>query len=621
MDSVSTIPMQGGRQHPMIPVPEAIWLVLRETAKRLGSTNSSQEIVHVEQSLHRIIARDIHMPEPGYPPFSASILDGYAIRREEVVQNPEGNLTIIGRVHAGEATNVHGTDAATMSDSKAAIYVTTGAKIPEGGFDCVVGIENVVLSDSESGTNIRVKNLPNKSWIRAPGSDIPAGTLIAKAGYPVTPVELGLLLQSGYTKVPVRRKIHVGIVSSGNELVDNDPSWLADRNGKIPDVNGPMILGLLGSLPSIQARHFGVVRDDSVAELTEALRNAANDCDVLITTGGISMGDADLIEDVMVNSLGGELHFGRLHMKPGKPSTFITLPDDTLVFCLPGNPVSAYVCTHLLVIPSLDLLCRGSEFRQIEDIVENASVFAEQSFALKQDLPLDFERPEYHRIQMQSLVSTGVQQSSRLMSCQNCAGLVVLPQATNQKQIAAKGEVHVMLMIHDKMRIRVRDSAHMMRPPADGNIVRVKVLHMETEDERFADILKRGFHSTAKHQRGHHFELIGHRCFKQNDLSTFTLHKDDQSTSKQDLTLIIGPSSLRSYSLLATRLRSICTKRADAMALQVVQHGGDSLVRDCVIGFKDQSCLIIYLSQSAMNDGLRSIQGLLSHAIQTSKGM
>lgn len=601
-------------QHPMIPVPEAIRIVLRETAKKLLCTkHTDPTIVPVDpDALHRISAHNVYMPEPGYPPFAASILDGYAIRQHEAEQN----LRIVDRVHAGDDNRI------LHNDLEVALYVTTGAKLPDGGFDCVVGIENVEAS--ANGT-VKVRNMPKKSWIRAPGSDIPAGTLILKQDDVITPVELGLLMQVGMSSVPVRPITRVGVISSGNELLEaaDDKRWLQYGTGHIPDVNGPMLMGLLGQSlrNSIRARHFGIVRDDSIPELTEALGTAAKECDVLITTGGISMGDADLMEEVLTQHLGGQLHFGRLHMKPGKPSTFITLPDGTLVFCLPGNPVSAFVCAHLLVQPSLDLLCYGSQFQNVHDIVEHAPVVTEQDFILKQDLPLDFERPEYHRIREHTFLSTGIQQSSRLMSCQHCAGLLVLPQATHQKQIAGKGEKYTMLMIQDSSRIRVRDSSHLTLGQDDGDLIRVKLLQCGQRDESLVDFIERGFGSEANNIQGQGgLKLTEYRCLEPNDLTTFTLSKDDLCTTHQDLTLIVGPSSLRSYSILATRLRKMCTKLADAMAFQLMKHGGNSPVRECVIGFIDDSCLIIYLSPLAIIQGLPSILDLLKHAIQTSKG-
>jgi molybdopterin molybdotransferase len=697
--------------HPMIPVPEAIRMVLRETARHQlvqqvveagGGLQVRTDSLPVDHHLvGRVMAHDIYMPEPGYPPFAASILDGYAVRRQDFDTGAGGDpptlpveLTILGRVHAGDDNDVpqDSTKSILLEDRKVALYVTTGAKIPDtGGFDCVVAIEDTVVSSDRRKVTIPAL-LPNKAWIRLPGSDIPAQTLLLQAGDMVTPVDVGLLLQAAYTNVLVRKRVRVGIVSTGNELVvglaiaattgddDDDQrknNWLTERNGQIPDVNGPLLLGLLGSMmPKVDALGFGVVRDDSVDALAEALRAAASQCDVLITTGGISVGDADLIEQVMVHHLGGILHFGRLHMKPGKPSTFLTLPNNnhTLVFCLPGNPVSAYVCAQLLVQPCLDLLCRGSSsssisLPDIEVVVENALVVSEELMALPHDIMLDWERPEYHRVIQKNgpkttYQSTGVQQSSRLLSCQRCAGLVVLPQATREKPVAKQGETYMFLKIHDTARIRVGDSLHMMQMQQpkrndhgldEKDRLRVTLLQFGPLDTSLADIIElRDLRpattatttTSDRPDQKRVFKLLEHRSIASID---HFLIDDDWSVTQQDLTIIVGPSeSLRAYSLVASRVRSMLTKCADAMALRVMQYcaaaddddnntaaaaaASPLVLRDCIIGSiggennnnnnnnNNSSSLLIYISSAGLQHGLPQLRDVLIQAIRVAKG-
>jgi hypothetical protein len=413
--------------------------------------------------------------------------------------------------------------------------------------------------------------------------------------------------------------------------------------------------------------------------------------------------------------LGGILHFGRLHMKPGKPTTFLTLPvnkknnqrhRDTLVFCLPGNPVSAYVCAHLLVQPCLDLLCRGlpttsslsslsatslllpaapDDMDMEAVVVENALVVSETSILLSHDIPLDPERPEYHRVTGTSnttssvvVSSTGNQQSSRLLSCQQSVGLVVLPQGTPEKPVAKQGERYTLLKIHDPARIRVSDSVHLRRQPqlikkrqddddgADGNgrCIRVTLLQWgDNVDPSLADDVlvqhdlrptataaaaattaaaaARGAKEEKEQQQQGVFHLLDHRSIVSipDDLTD-----DDWSTAKQDLTIIVAsPSqSLRSHSLAAAQLRSKLTKCADAMALRVLQHccrnsssddhddaanAASMAVRDCVIGSRggdggenNESCLVVYISSHGLRHGLPHLRDVLIQAVHVANG-
>ena len=252
-----------------------------------------------------------------------------------------------------------------------AYYVTTGAVIPVA-CDCVIPLEDVVriLNDR---TLIQLlpaalSSTTEPTWIRGRGSDIPAGTVVVPKGSVLDVVALGLILQSGVRTVKVRRLVTftVAVLSTGNELIDDDDDenanndnndnddndrWSTLPEGKIPDVNRPVLMSLLQSAFSscnndnniLKVVDLGMVRDDSVSEMVDVMQNDAALCDVILTTGGISVGESDRMEQVLVQELQGRLHFGRLHMKPGKPTTFVTLPNSkqTLVFALPGNPLSA----------------------------------------------------------------------------------------------------------------------------------------------------------------------------------------------------------------------------------------------------------------------------------------
>ena len=286
-------------------------------------------------------------------------------------------------------------------------------------------------------------------WIRNVGCDIPPKTIILEKGEIIDSVHIGLLLQCGVTEVKVQPKPVVGILSTGNEIMSieemkkngycnhsSDNHNSSKSLGMIPDANGPVLSALLTSYQSCEIVNYGIVSDDDIEVLTDTISKAITQCNVLITTGGISMGEKDVIEHVLFDKLGCRIHFGRLHMKPGKPTTFATSDkkkqninggnDDgnvdgdvdgndgssekCLIFAMPGNPVSAYVCTELLVRPCLDMLhstivtSSDRENDNILTMVQNADVHAEINATLNHRVKLDVERPEYLRVQLSKKV-------------------------------------------------------------------------------------------------------------------------------------------------------------------------------------------------------------------------
>lgn len=229
----------------------------------------------------------------------------------------------------------------------------------------------------------------------------------------------------GHVKdIKVYKKAIIGLLSSGNELVEcHEDGELAD--GKIRDSNKPMMKGLLiqsGVSPN-QIRDFGSMSDDS-EDIHTKMQEALKEVDILVTTGGVSMGKRDLIKPYVEAT--GEVFFGRLNMKPGKPTTFGRI-GGALVFALPGNPVSCFVTFQLFVLPSIKLLSGSSE-DSVHPLMLKVSL---QPAKVK----LDAERPEYHRavaVQDASTAkvfafSTGSQLSSRLLSAKSVNCLVYLP--------------------------------------------------------------------------------------------------------------------------------------------------------------------------------------------------
>lgn len=452
------------KEYPMLPVPEAIRIVLAE-ATRVKQLQILQQEVPISDLLsHHILARDVVQPSPGYPPYRASIVDGYAVCSKYLLVKEEKNsfFLVAGRIHAGDSSQETTTENKSLPLTH---YVATGAVVPEP-YDCVIPVEECYMASSVSAerpepeVTISVPTGKRQNpWIRPVGADISEGEVVLQAGTSIknNPVAIGLLLQSGIYSVSVLQPVKVGVLSTGNEVVDVSSRTSWQPNGSkptIPDVNRPMLLQLLESFDhvSVTTIDYGVC-PDNVDVLKERLLIATQKCDIVLTTGGVSMGQADYMEQVLKEKLAGTIHFGRLFMKPGKPTKFGTVPSKhskhtCLVFGLPGNPVSAMVCTHLLVRPALRLLCSTD--------LDKHWMHQEVMAQVTHDILLDSERPEYRRVTLQALpgsntsytaTSTGVQRSSRVMSLRNAHGLLILPQGSAARPKAMRGETFPVLCL------------------------------------------------------------------------------------------------------------------------------------------------------------------------------
>lgn len=340
--------------------------------------------------------------------------------------------------------------------------ITTGAPLPPNA-NAVAMVEDTVLATStpdgqeEATVEILTGDIKPGENVREPGSDIALGSRILRKGDTITPVggELGLLAATGTKTVKVYKKPCVGVLSTGDELVEHDdPRTL--HGGQIRDSNRPSLLACLASwgFPTVD---LGIARDTPATELEQSLRDALRgvgkaqaNVDVIVTTGGVSMGELDLLKPTIERSLGGTIHFGRVSMKPGKPTTFATVPfkpsspahpnqqqerQTKLIFSLPGNPASALVTLNLFVLPSLHkLLGLGAHPSARPSLgLPLVTVTLEHAF------PLDTKRTEYHRAIVAASRSDGRlratssgldgvgQRSSRVGSFASANALVVLP--------------------------------------------------------------------------------------------------------------------------------------------------------------------------------------------------
>ncbi|XP_066529490.1 gephyrin a isoform X9 [Hoplias malabaricus] len=420
------------RRHRMSPFPltsmDKAFITVLEMTPVLGT-----EIINYRDGMGRVLAQDVYAKD-NLPPFPASVKDGYAVRAAD----GPGDRFIIGESQAGEQPT-H-----TVMPGQV-MRVTTGAPIPCGA-DAVVQVEDTeLLRESEDGTEelevrILVQARPGQD-IRPIGHDIKRGECVLAKGTHMGPSEIGLLATVGVTEVEVHKFPVVAVMSTGNELLNPEDDL---HPGKIRDSNRSTLLATIQEhgYPTI---NLGIVGDNP-DDLLNALNEGISRADVIITSGGVSMGEKDYLKQVLDIDLHAQIHFGRVFMKPGLPTTFATLDIDgtrKLIFALPGNPVSAVVTCNLFVIPAL---------RKMQGILDPRPTIIKARLSC--DVKLD-PRPEYHRCiltwhhqePLPWAQSTGNQMSSRLMSMRSANGLLMLPPKTEQYVELHKGEVVDVMVI------------------------------------------------------------------------------------------------------------------------------------------------------------------------------
>ncbi|XP_026085538.1 gephyrin isoform X12 [Carassius auratus] len=420
------------RRHRMSPFPltsmDKAFITVLEMTPVLGT-----EIINYRDGMGRVLAQDVYAKD-NLPPFPASVKDGYAVRAAD----GPGDRFIIGESQAGEQPTL------TVMPGQV-MRVTTGAPIPCGA-DAVVQVEDTeLLRESEDGTEelevrILVQARPGQD-IRPIGHDIKRGECVLAKGTHMGPSEIGLLATVGVTEVEVQKFPVVAVMSTGNELLNPEDDL---HPGKIRDSNRSTLLATIQEhgYPTI---NLGIVGDNP-DDLLNALNEGISRADVIITSGGVSMGEKDYLKQVLDIDLHAQIHFGRVFMKPGLPTTFATLDTDgarKLIFALPGNPVSAVVTCNLFVIPAL---------RKMQGILDPRPTIIKARLSC--DVKLD-PRPEYHRCiltwhhqePLPWAQSTGNQMSSRLMSMRSANGLLMLPPKTEQYVELHKGEVVDVMVI------------------------------------------------------------------------------------------------------------------------------------------------------------------------------
>jgi len=440
----------------MLAVDDALSLIADKTPEPVVQT------VPVDMRLGgAVLAADVKAME-SVPAFRASIVDGYAVKIPSSGKFEKGvyPVSMISHAQPGEVKE--------LKDGEIA-RITTGAPLPPGA-DAVVMVEDTELKSQtddgqeEKDIEILTDEIKAGENVREVGSDVKEGDTILKKGEGITVIggEFGLLASVGTKEVSIYKRPLVGVLSTGDEIIEHNRAEPL-RLGEVRDTNRPTLITAVRS-HRFEAIDLGIVSDkyDSIkrydtqtlltqhrpGRLEQTLRDAFRKCDVIITSGGVSMGELDLLKPTIERALGGTIHFGRVNMKPGKPTTFATVPVkdndgnrvDKMIFSLPGNPASAVVCFHLFVLPALH-----------QQAGIKPTGLPRVKATLDEDIRMDKGRPEYHRALivtkedgMLYASSTGGQRSSRIGSFKGANALLCMPQGEGSMEKGSKVDALLM---------------------------------------------------------------------------------------------------------------------------------------------------------------------------------
>ena len=385
------------------------------------------EHVPLNAALNRVLASDIHA-DGDVPPFANSAMDGYAVQAADVLHataNQPVRLRIIERVAAGAMPQ----SAVIAGDAS---RIMTGAPLPAGA-DAVVPFEDTDEVQNPNNEHVQIFVAPQTGAnIRPAGEDMRSGERVLSAGTLIHAGVIGVLATVGCASVPVFRRPRVAIMATGDELVDVDQ---VPVGGQIRNSNG------YANMAQVLAAHaeplmLPIVRDNEPAMLACLDQAQAMGADLLLTSGGVSVGDFDIVKYVLQTQ--GTLDFWRVRMRPGKPLAFGTIRGIPLIG-LPGNPVSAMVCFELFARP---MLLKMQGYQQVQRPMFTAQL---RGATLKQA-----DRRQYVRVIVQHehgtlfATPTGNQGSGLITSMARANALLIVPEGDGM--IADGATVQVMLL-------------------------------------------------------------------------------------------------------------------------------------------------------------------------------
>ena len=403
-----SVPMRTSSPYPMISVAEAT----REIQSCVAPLPPIER--GFREALGYVLAEDVTAPDD-LPPAERSAVDGYAV----VAQPGPLRLRVLRELRAGQSADL-------VLDGETAVRIMTGGVLPPGA-DAVVMVEDTEERDGV----VTIKTSPKAGDnVQSAGLDAKRGQVVLEAGQRIGPAEVGMLATVGRTRVRVYPKPRIAVLATGDEVVEPEEE---PPVGYVRDSNRYAVIAAATEAGG-EVVWSGHANDDE-ATLARAMRDAIAVADVLITSGGVSMGTRDLIKPLFEEL--GEVHFGRIAFKPGKPLTFgsVRKPDGpAYLFGLPGFPVSSLVTFEVFVRPALRRLQGLRQVHRPRVAVE-----------LGHDFQPDAGRLEYHRAivrwQDDRLVatSTGKQTSSRLITMVGANALLEIPAGTEPLPAGTRG--------------------------------------------------------------------------------------------------------------------------------------------------------------------------------------
>jgi molybdopterin molybdotransferase len=333
----------------MITFEQAYGIVM-ESAFSTGN-----ELVPFTDSFNRVLAEKV-ISDIDMPPFTKSSVDGFAYRKQDIAND----LEVLETIPAGA------TPAKTIGVNQCS-RIMTGAPVPDGA-DCVIMIEDTEILPSD---RIRFIKKSTKDNIAFRGEDVRKGDMVLNPGIKITPQDIAVIAAIGHTSVTVSKMPRVAVISSGSELVEPD---------KIPGVSQIRNSNSYQLMAEIEragatGKYYGIASDDEYVTY-DIIKEAISENNIVLITGGVSMGDFDFVPAVLEKA-GVRILFTRVAVQPGKPTTF-GIHDKAIVFGLPGNPVSSFLQFELLVRP---LICKmmGYKWKPLEILLPMKEKFSKKS--------------------------------------------------------------------------------------------------------------------------------------------------------------------------------------------------------------------------------------------------
>ena len=378
---------------------------------------SESEVVPIRESLNRILSEDI-VSSLNVPTATNSAMDGYALHGNSIPKERTSEIKVIGTAFAGKPYQ------GKVGESEC-VRIMTGAVMPATTDTVIIQehverIDDVILIDSETKVG---------SNVRQAGEDITNGDVVLEKGMRIRSADIGVIASLGIGEINVIRKIRVAFFSTGDELCSIGEEL---KNGNIYDSNRYTLFGMLSEM-NVTIMDMGIVRDNR-EDLQQAFERAATQADVIITTGGVSVGEADYVKEILQET--GTVNFWKVAMKPGRPLAFGQI-NDAHFFGLPGNPVSVMVTFSQFVKPAIRHLMAETQTQAVTMHVPCISKL------MKRPGRVEYQRGILERDENNQWIvkKTGAQGSGILRSMSQANCFIILPMDSDSVEPGSIVEV------------------------------------------------------------------------------------------------------------------------------------------------------------------------------------